>query len=127
MSPRPRKTRTLTAPCHGCSGTIFKPAGIPATDLEQIRILHDELEALFLCDVKELNQQHAGDAMGISRGTVQRLLSSGRRKLAEAVIGRKAIIVTNSPTQNHEELDSVHPETPDETRLVSNKGIACED
>jgi predicted DNA-binding protein (UPF0251 family) len=62
------------------------------TALDHITVYRDELEALRLCDLKGRTQEQAGVSMGISRGTVQRLLMSGREKIIGAIISSKAII-----------------------------------
>ena len=50
------------------------------TALDYITLCRDELEALRLCDVEGLTQEQAGRCMGISRGTVQRLLMRRRKR-----------------------------------------------
>jgi len=87
--PRPKKIRHC-----GCSipGSVFKPTGTPLYELEQIRLQRDELEVLRLCDRDGLVQEQAGIRMGISRGTVQRLLASARKKVAQALVEGAAII-----------------------------------
>ncbi|MFO7850691.1 MAG: DUF134 domain-containing protein [Spirochaetia bacterium] len=64
----------------------YKPAGIPGEDLPVCIIYRDEFEAVRLCDLEGCSQSEAGDAMGISRGTVQRLLKSGRAKISGAIL-----------------------------------------
>lgn len=93
MSPRPKKQRVCECP-H--MGKAFKPTGIPMTKIEKIKLLRDELEALKLCDMDGLTQEQAGHRMGISRGTVQRILASGRKKVAEALSGCKAIVLEDT-------------------------------
>ena len=44
----------------------------------------EELEALRLCDLEELDQATAARQMDISRGTFQRILYSARKKTADA-------------------------------------------
>lgn len=66
-------------------------------ELQKIELDHDELEALHLCDGIGLTQQQAGEKMGVSRGTVQRLVVSGRKKLIDAIAGSKALIVQGHP------------------------------
>jgi predicted DNA-binding protein (UPF0251 family) len=90
MSPRYKKPRTCTCPARG---KAFKPTGIPLTEIEKIVLYTDELEALKLCDLDGLTQEEAGIKMGISRGTVQRILSSARRKTALALSGCKALVL----------------------------------
>ncbi len=65
-------------------------------ELEIVSLGIDELEALRLCDVEGFHQQQAADAMGISRGTVQRLLESGHRKLTDSVLVGKALAVESA-------------------------------
>ena len=73
---------------------MYKPAGIPVDELEVIELGNDELEAFHLCDGQELDQVKAGECMGVSRGTVQRLLASARGKVAMALVQKKALSVT---------------------------------
>lgn len=72
---------------------IYKPAGIPMRCLELEYIYHDEFESMRLCDVENLSQEEAGERMGISRGTVQRLLYNGRKKLIKSLLDNKGIII----------------------------------
>ena len=89
MSPRPKKIRR----CEGrLCGKAFKPTGIPLGELRQISLERDELEALKLCDREGLSQAQAGEKMGVSRGTIQRLLASARKKVAEAITGGAALV-----------------------------------
>lgn len=64
------------------------------TELEQVELQLDELEALRLCDGQGLDQQEAGQHMGVSRGTVQRLLTSARFKVANALSLGQAIVIS---------------------------------
>jgi predicted DNA-binding protein (UPF0251 family) len=89
MSPRPKKQRR----CEGnFCGRAFKPTGISLVSLKQITLFRDELEALKLCDYEGLFQEQAGEKMGVSRGTVQRILTSARQKSAEALATGAALI-----------------------------------
>ena len=90
MSPRYKKPRVCE--CR-VKGRAFKPMGIPLERLEKIMLCRDELEALKLCDRDGLTQKEAGLKMGISRGTVQRVLSSGREKVASALSECKALVL----------------------------------
>jgi len=71
--------------------TYFKPRAVPLSELEEINLASDEIEALRLCDFKELNQTKAAKKMGISQSTLQRILTSARKKVDEALIKGKAI------------------------------------
>lgn len=61
--------------------------------LETVRLELGELEAMRLCDLERLEQDEAGGRMGVSRGTVQRLLKSGRAKLLRAIIDSAALLI----------------------------------
>lgn len=63
------------------------------TELEQVSLGLDELEALRLCDLEGLDQEEAGTRMQVSRGTVYRLLQSGRQKVISAITRSQALIV----------------------------------
>ena len=73
--------------------TLFKPAGVPGRDLEQLPLAVDELEAIRLVDLEGLSHEQAATAMGVSRQTVGRVLERGRGKVAEALVGGKAILI----------------------------------
>lgn len=90
--PRCKKTRC----CRILQNEIiFKPTGIPLADLEIVEIEVDELEAVRLCDYENKSQIEAGEIMEISRGTIQRLLNEGRRKILDALLHKKAIKLKN--------------------------------
>jgi predicted DNA-binding protein (UPF0251 family) len=80
--PRPRKRRILGRLPRPA---IYKPAGIPLDDLNQVRLLQEELEALRLADLEALTQTAAAEQMGISRSTFQRILSRAHRQVALAL------------------------------------------
>jgi uncharacterized protein len=99
MTPRPRKPRNCECPHRPPGSQVFKPAGIPLKDLDRIELDQDELEALRLCDKEGLTQAEAGVLMAVSRGTVQRLVTSGRHKLITAVVGCHALLI-NLPEES---------------------------
>lgn len=65
--------------------SIFKPRGIPLSQLEKVELRLDELEAIRLADLEGMHHAAAGKEMGISRATFGRILEAGRRKVAEAL------------------------------------------
>lgn len=69
----------------------FKPRAVPLSALEEVGLSIDELEALRLCDLKDLKQEEAAKKMKVSQSTLQRILTSARKKIAEALIEGKAI------------------------------------
>lgn len=86
--PRPPKDRTV-----GFVPDIiyFKPAGVPMRQLSEVVLAIDELEALRLKDLAGLEQEECARLMGISQSTLQRTLTAGRAKVAEALVMGKAI------------------------------------
>ncbi len=66
--------------------TIFKPTGIPLSEMEIVELELDELEAVRLADYEGKSQIETGEIMNVSRGTVQRLLASGRKKIMDGFL-----------------------------------------
>ena len=73
------------------NSSYFKPAGMPKSELEEIILTHAEFESLRLKDVEDLEQKGAADKMEISQPTFHRLLTTARKKVAEAIVNGKAI------------------------------------
>ncbi len=65
-------------------------------EVDSVTIMLDEFEAIRLCDYEGRSQIEASDIMGVSRGTIQRLLNSGRKKFVEAVLYDRDFKVKNS-------------------------------
>ena len=86
--PRPIKPRRVF---FDPNVVYFKPRAIPLSMLEEIELKMDELEALRLCDYKNLDQKKAAKKMKISQTTLWRILTSARKKIAQALIEGKAI------------------------------------
>lgn len=63
------------------------------TELETVALRLDEFEAMRLCDLDGLDQEAAGQRMGVSRGTVQRLVQAGRAKLLRALVDSSALVI----------------------------------
>lgn len=92
----PRKRRRCR-PLGGSRG--MKPMGIPRSCLKEVYLELDEFEALRLCDSEGMNQIEAAQAMGISRGTVQRLLTSGRKKMVDSLLHLHSLILRDQVTE----------------------------
>jgi predicted DNA-binding protein (UPF0251 family) len=88
--PRPLKRRCCR---RYQADRIYKPQGVPMRDLETTVLSLDQFEAVRLCDIEGLDQTEAGERMGISRGTVQRLLYNARKQIGEAILGNKALVI----------------------------------
>jgi len=93
----------MSRPCclrhvnHAPAAVYFKPAGVPACTLEQVTLTLDEFEALRLADLQGLYQEPAAAQMKISRPTFARIIEVARRKVAEALIGGKALRIEGGP------------------------------
>lgn len=96
--PRPRKRRA----CRRFRGDpVFKPRSIPMTDLHTAEMGLSELEALRLCDLEGLDQEEAGRRMGVSRGTVQRLLKRARATVVGCLVEGRALVITKGEEDAH--------------------------
>ena len=73
---------------------FYKPQGIPLKELVHVIIDPDELEAIRLADLEGMYHEDAASSMGVSRQTFGRIIGSARRKVADALIGGKAIQLT---------------------------------
>ena len=85
---RPRKCRKVTflPPVN-----YFKPTGIPMRLLDDVILSVEEAEAIRLKDLEGLDQEQGAARMNVSRPTFQRVLASGRQKVADALLNGKAI------------------------------------
>lgn len=71
--------------------TYFKPAGVKLRELEEVILSVDEFEAVRLKDLEGFEQKEAAEKMNISQPTFHRLVLSGRKKIADAIVNGKAI------------------------------------
>ena len=69
----------------------FVPTGVPKCELAENLLKIEELEALRLKDLEELEQEECAAQMEVSRQTFQRILGEARKKVTEALINGKAI------------------------------------
>lgn len=70
--------------------TCFKPQGV-LSELDSVSLAVEELEALRLVDLEGLQQEAAAQQVGVSRRAFWVDLQNARRKVAQALIGGKAI------------------------------------
>ena len=76
---------------HELEERVFKPRAIPTSDLEEVSLTLDGLEALRLADLEGLYQEAAAERMEVSRATYARVLSAARKVAADALVNGKAI------------------------------------
>jgi predicted DNA-binding protein (UPF0251 family) len=60
-------------------------------ELMEVDLSLPEFESIKLIDFDGISQAEAGNKMEISQSTLSRILSSGRKKIADAIINGKAI------------------------------------
>lgn len=85
---RPKRVRRIE---FEPSVTFYKPQGVPMRFLEIVELTHEEVEALRLKNVEELDQIEAAKKMHTSQSTFQRILSSAYKKVSVAIINGNAI------------------------------------
>ena len=86
--PRPFNERLVR---RGLEQRRFKPAGVPARDLEEVVLGLDGAEAVCLADLEGLYQEAAAQRMGVSRQTFGRIIETARRTIADAIINGKSL------------------------------------
>jgi len=80
------------------TNVLFKPAGIPTIDLEELVLEPDEFEAIRLADGERMYQQDAAEKMGVSRQTFGRILENARGKIAQALTQGMALRIETEET-----------------------------
>ena len=95
--PRPRNFRFV-----GCmpQSTYYKPRGVPLSILQQVNLTVDELEAIRLADLDGLYQADAAKKMKVSRQTFGRILESAHKKIADALVNGKALVLVEQQASN---------------------------
>ena len=86
--PRPRLCRRIR---FNPNITYFKPQGVPMRFLKSVNLSLEELEAIRLKNIKNLDQIECAKKMRTSQSTFQRILQNANKKIADALISGKAI------------------------------------
>ena len=92
--PRPPRQRVISGIP---SVTVYKPAGVPARELQWINLTLDEFEAIRLIDGEGLDQEMVAERMEVSRPTVTRILGSARLKIAQVLVHGQALVIEGGP------------------------------
>ena len=98
---RPQKCRCI---CSVPKTTHFVPVEAPAPagsrmgggragGTEPVNIGFDEYETLRLMDYERFSQKQCAERMQVSRATVARMYENARRKVAEALVKGKGIVI----------------------------------
>jgi len=85
---RPRRWRHVY---NKVEFNYYKPRGVPLSQLQEVKLDTEELEALRYTEIEEMEQKDAAEKMNISQPTYHRILKSARKKVANALINGKAI------------------------------------
>lgn len=89
--PRPFKCRMVR--CKPDTN-YFKPRGIPLSDLQEVGLGLDELEAIRLADLEGFYQEDAAKKMNISRQTFGNIIAAAHKKIADAIVNGKALKIS---------------------------------
>jgi len=88
---RPIKPRRIEMePVVKCFSPI---SSVEVDTANAVYLYYDEFEALRLADYLGLTHEKVASRMGVSRGTVWRLIESGRKKLMDCLVNGKMLIV----------------------------------
>lgn len=89
--PRPIKCRRVE---YFPENTYFIPLGKRKCEVEEITLKIEELEAMRLKDIEELNQEECAERMQVSRQTFQNIIDNARKKVAIALTQGYAIHIS---------------------------------
>lgn len=60
-----------------------------------VKLLHEEVESIYLMDIAEMYQEEAALKMGVSRPTFTRILKNARKKVSSAIISGYEIEISD--------------------------------
>ncbi|OHB62366.1 MAG: hypothetical protein A2168_05600 [Planctomycetes bacterium RBG_13_50_24] len=104
--PRPRHCRRVA---RLPEANYYKPRGVPLSVLEEVMLTVDEFEAIRLTDLEGLYQADAAEKMNISRQTLGRILESAHKKIADALVHGKALLIKGGPIEINTEVSENAP------------------
>jgi len=93
---RPFKSRKI---CFPPEYKLFKPAGVPRVELEEIILTIDEFESVRLSDLEGMYQEDAARELGVSRQTFGNIIKSARNKIAEGIVKGRVIKIEGGTYQ----------------------------
>jgi predicted DNA-binding protein (UPF0251 family) len=79
----------------GPSGRCYAPQCDSDQKGDIVTLLPEEMAALNLIDMQQMEQEQAAAALGVSRKTIWRDIHEARRKIADALINGKTIQMAN--------------------------------
>jgi predicted DNA-binding protein (UPF0251 family) len=94
--PRPCRRRWIGCMPHA---KVFGPRPNPSGGEAVVTLGLDEFEAIRLADAQGLSQEQAAEEMNVSRPTFGRILESARRKVAQALVHAKTVVIEGGPVE----------------------------
>lgn len=88
MSRPPKKRYVCCMPKHEC----FIPLNSPSDDIVVMSV--DEYETIRLMDLEDYTQEDCALQMHIARTTVQKIYTQARKKLADALVNGKRLVIS---------------------------------
>lgn len=89
--PRPNKPRRI---CGLPSTNRFGPYPIADSQGVSIKLSVDEYECIRLIDQEGYSQEEAAAQMKVARTTVQRIYDDARKKIADAIVNGKQLVIS---------------------------------
>ena len=87
---RPVKCRKI---CCEADSICFVPLGIQPGKAAEVVMTLDEMEAVRLVDLEGKYHEAAAKSMGVSRQTLGNIVEAARRKMTDAIIKRKVLVI----------------------------------
>jgi len=100
---RPRKWKRV---CSMPESDLFGPLVQDVHEREVVVMSIEEFEAIRLIDQEGLTQDESAARMDVARGTVQRLYSDARAKLAESLVNGSVLKIDGGDYQLYADKDS---------------------
>ncbi len=88
--PRPRKRRRV---CALPVNSRFGPLNADGKEIGRVIMSVDEYETIRLIDLERFKQEECATRMNIARTTVQGIYDEARKKLAEALVNGKVLVI----------------------------------
>ncbi len=102
--PRPRKWKKV---CSLPENDLFGPLVQDVHEREIVVMSVEEFEAIRLIDQQGLTQDESAVRMNVARGTVQRIYSDARAKLAESLINGSVLKIEGGDYQLYPDHESM--------------------
>ncbi|NLZ38589.1 MAG: DUF134 domain-containing protein [Firmicutes bacterium] len=88
--PRPMKRRRV---CSLPERDRFGPLGVNWDERNHVTMTVDEYEAIRLIDLEGFTQEECAKQMNVARTTVQGIYAEARKKLAEALVNGRILLI----------------------------------